>query len=277
MLRARVLSTVIGLPLLIVIVWFGEPWFTLLIVLWGALAAREFYALVSSAKVPAFTYFGLLFTVLIILSRNPPLLQLLQSYLNAYLLTSFLLASAAILSLLWLLVRASRDSLFNRWAWTMAGILYTGWLLSYLVALRGFEDGRNWVFFALLVNFASDTSAYFVGRALGRHYLAPQISPGKTWEGAVGAVAGATLIGLFFVLPTPLRLDLSWGLALLLSVLVSIFGQLGDLLESWFKRRMSVKDSGRLIPGHGGILDRMDSTVFAGVVVYYFVLLSNTF
>jgi phosphatidate cytidylyltransferase len=159
----------------------------------------------------------------------------------------------------------------------MAGILYTGWLLSYLVALRGFEDGRNLVFFALLVNFASDTSAYFVGRALGRHYLAPQISPGKTWEGAVGAVAGATLIGLFFVLPTPLRLDLSWGLALLLSVLVSIFGQLGDLLESWFKRRMSVKDSGRLIPGHGGILDRMDSTVFAGVVVYYFVLLSNTF
>jgi phosphatidate cytidylyltransferase len=276
MLRTRLLTAVIGLPLLIVIVWFGEPWFTLLIVLWGALAAREFYSLVSSARIPTFTNFGLVFAVLIILSRNPHLLQLLQPYLNAYLLTSFLLASAAILPLLWLLIRVSKDSLFSRWAWTVAGILYTGWLLSHLVALRGFEDGRNWVFFALFVNFASDTSAYFIGRAWGRHHLAPRISPGKTWEGSIGAVAGAILVGLFFLLPTPLRLDLGWGLAVLLSVLVSIFGQLGDLLESWFKRQMGVKDSGRLIPGHGGVLDRMDSTVFAGAVVYYFVLLSNT-
>jgi phosphatidate cytidylyltransferase len=154
----------------------------------------------------------------------------------------------------------------------MAGILYVGWLLSYLVALRGLDNGRNWVFFALFTTFASDTAAFFVGRALGKRRLAPQISPGKTWEGAIGGVFGAIIVSLFFILPTPLTLHLNWGQAILLGLLVSIFGQLGDLVESLFKRNMGAKDSGRLLPGHGGMLDRMDSIIFAGIVVYYYVI-----
>jgi len=156
----------------------------------------------------------------------------------------------------------------------MAGVLYIGWLLSYLVSLRGLEDGRNWIFLALFTTFASDTAAFFIGRALGRHPLAPNISPGKTWEGAVGGVLGAVLVSLFFVLPTPLSLNpyLNWGQAILLGLLVSVFGQIGDLTESLLKRNVGVKDSGTLIPGHGGVLDRVDSIVFAGVVVYYFAL-----
>ncbi|MFC2034716.1 phosphatidate cytidylyltransferase [Chloroflexota bacterium] len=275
MLKQRVITTLWGIPLLTTIIWFGEPWFTILIIIWGVLAAFEFYRLVTTSKVPPLTYFGLIWILLFILNRNSDLLSILQPYFNLNLVTPLLLASATLLSLVWLLLRAQKKEALASWAWTMVGILYVGWLLSYLVALRDLDDGRNWVFFALLTTFASDSTAFFVGRTLGRHRLATHISPGKTWEGAVGGIFGSIIASLFFILPTPLFLHLSWGQAILLGLLVSIFGQLGDLLESLFKRNMKVKDSGKLIPGHGGILDRMDSIVFAGIVVYYYVLSFN--
>jgi phosphatidate cytidylyltransferase len=154
-----------------------------------------------------------------------------------------------------------------------------GWLLSYLVALRNIdpvnlEVGRNWVFFALFTNFGSDTAAFFVGRTWGKHHLARSISPGKTWEGTVAGAFGAIIVSLGLV--TLFSLPLSYGQAILLGLLVSIFGQLGDLVESLLKRNMGVKESGKLMPGHGGLLDRMDSVVFAGVVVYYYVLFTIT-
>ncbi len=275
MLRKRVITALWGIPLLTAIIWFGEPWFTILMAIWGVLAAFEFYRLVAASKVPPLTYFGLIWTLLFILSRNSDLLSILEPYFNRNLLTPLLLTSAVLLPLIWLLLRTQKEKAFSGWVWTIAGILYVGWLLGYLVALRGLDDGRNWVFFALFTTFASDTTAFFVGRALGRHHLAPHISPGKTWEGAIGGILGAITVSLFFILPTPLSLHLNWGQVILLGLLVSIFGQLGDLVESLFKRNMGVKDSGRLIPGHGGILDRMDSVVFAGVVVYYCVLALN--
>ena len=184
--------------------------------------------------------------------------------------TPLLLTSAVVLSLIWLLRRPQKEGVFTNWAWTIAGILYIGWLLSYFVALIGLDGGRDWVFFALFVTFGSDTAAFFVGRALGRHHLAPRISPGKTWEGAIAGVLGALIVSL--VLVTLLTLPVSYGQTILLGLLVSIFGQLGDLIESLLKRNMGVKDSGKLIPGHGGFLDRIDSIVFAGVVVYYYVI-----
>ena len=156
--------------------------------------------------------------------------------------------------------------------WTVIGVVYMGWLLGHLVGLRGLEDGRNWIFLALFVTFAYDTAAYFVGRGLGRHQMAPRLSPGKTWEGAAGGLAGALLLSLFFTLSTPVEVPVSWEHALLLGLMVSIFGQVGDLLESWFKRYTGVKDSGNTIPGHGGFLDRLDSIVFTGLVVYYYVV-----
>ncbi len=273
MLKKRVITALVGIPLLIAAVWFDEPlpWFTVLVAIWGVLAVFEFYRLVAASKVPPLTYFGLIWTLLFVLSRDSDLLSILESHFDLNLLTPLLLTSAVLLSLIWFLLRAQKEKAFSGWAWTIAGILYVGWLLSYLVALRGLDDGRNWVFLTLFTTFASDTAAFFTGRALGRHYLARHISPGKTWEGAVGGILGAIIVSLLFILPTPLSLDLHWGQAILLGLLVSIFGQLGDLVESLFKRNMGVKDSGRLIPGHGGVLDRMDSIVFAGIVVYYYV------
>ncbi|MFC2006248.1 phosphatidate cytidylyltransferase [Chloroflexota bacterium] len=278
MFRKRVITALWGIPLLAATVWFDKPlpWFTILAAICGVLAALELYRLVAASKVSPLTYFGLIFTLLFILSRNSELLSILKTHFDINLLMPLLLTSAVILSLIWLLLRTQKKQALNSWAWTIAGILYVGGLLSYLVALRGLDDGRNWVFFALFTTFSSDSAAFFTGKALGRHPLAPYISPGKTWEGAIGGILGAILISLFFILPTPFILNLKWGQAILLGLLVSIFGQLGDLAESLFKRNMGVKDSGTLLPGHGGVLDRIDSIAFTGIVVYYYVLLLNT-
>ena len=261
MLKKRVITALWGIPLLIAIIWFsGEPGFTILVAIWGVLAIFEFYQMVTAAKVPPLTYFGLIWTLLFILSPH----------FDYNLLAPLLLASAVILPLIWLLLRRQKEEALTSWTWTIAGILYIGWLLSYLVALRGVDAGRDWIFFALFTTFGSDTSAFFCGQALGRHKLAPHISPGKTWEGAIAGVFGAIIVSL--LLATILDLPLSYGQAILLGLLVSIFGQLGDLIESLFKRKMGVKDSGKLLPGHGGVLDRIDSIVFAGIVVYYYLI-----
>ena len=275
MLRKKVVTVLWGLPVVTAVIWFDKPlpWFTVLIAIWGVLAAFEFYRLVAASKVPPLTYFGLIWTLLFILSRNSDLLSVLEPHFNLDLLAPLLLASAVLLSPICLLLRAQKEKPLASWAWTIAGILYVGWLLGYLVALRDLETGRDWVFLALFTTFGSDTAAFFVGRALGKRPLALHISPGKTWEGAIGGVLGAIIVSLVLVIP--LNLPLSYGQVILLGLIVSIFGQLGDLIESLLKRNMGVKESGKLIPGHGGILDRMDSLVLAGVVVYYYVLLFN--
>ena len=264
MLKKRVITALGGIPLLIAIVWFDTPlpWFTVLIAVWGVLAALEFYRLVGVSKVLPLACFGLVWTLLFILSP----------YFDCEFLVPHLLTSAVVISLLVLVLHRQKEGAFARWAWTIGGILYVGWLLSYLVALR-LDAGRNWVFLALFATFGSDTAAFFIGRALGRHRLAPRISPAKTWEGAIAGVFGAIIVGLLFTIPSPISVPLSYGQAILLGLLVSAFGQLGDLVESLLKRNMGVKESGALLPGHGGLLDRMDSIVFAGVVVYYFFLI----
>ncbi len=274
MLKKRVITALWGIPLLVATIWFDTPlpWFTILMAIWGMLAVFEFYQLVAASKSSPLAYFGLIWTLLFILSRNSDLLSRLEPYLDHNLLTPLLLTSAVLLPLIWLLRQAQRKEAFISWAWTIGGILYVGWLLSYLVALRDLDEGRNWVFFALFTTFASDTAAFFVGRTWGKHRLAPHISPGKTQEGAIGGIIGAIIISLFFILPTPLTLRLNWGQVILLGLLTSIFGQLGDLVESLFKRNMGVKDSSNLIPGHGGFLDRIDSIIFAGIVVYYYAV-----
>jgi phosphatidate cytidylyltransferase len=264
MLQKRITTALWGIPLIAAAVWFDQPlpWFTILIAIWGLLAVFEFYNMGKQANITPLTWFGLLWTLLFIISPEID---------NEYITIPTLLAGAVGISLILILIRR-REGAFVGWAWTMGGILYLGWLLSYLVALRGLDDGRNWLFLALLATFASDTAAYFTGKALGKHKLAPIISPSKTWEGTIGGLLGAVAISLLFTLPTPLQLPISWWQAIILGLLVSFFGQLGDLVESLLKRNTGVKDSGSLLAGHGGFLDRIDSIVFAGVVVYYYVL-----
>jgi phosphatidate cytidylyltransferase len=261
MLRHRILVAVVGLPLLIAIIWFGEPWFTILIAAMAALSSWEFYRMAGQLKIRPITYFGMAWVLLVVISPHCP-----------YALTTpFLLTSAIVISLIWLLFRSPREQAFTNWAWTMAGILYIGWMLSYWIEIRSLEAGKELVFWAMFTTFASDTSAFFIGRAWGKHAMAPSISPGKTWEGAIGGLLASIIASLILGAIFPLPFNY-WQIALLGGI-ISIFAQLGDLVESILKRNTGVKDTGKLIPGHGGILDRIDSLIFTGVVVYYCVIL----
>ena len=271
MLKQRLITAFYLLPLVVVVVWFDKPlpWLTIFAAIWGLLAALEFYRAVSASgqKALPLTVLGLILTLLLIISSDSELLNILGNSFDTSLIKPALLAATLVLPFIWLLLR-QRDNTFNSWAWTIAGVLYIGWLLGHLVALRGLDYGRDWVLLALFVTFASDSMAYFIGSAFGRHPLAPGISPKKTWEGAAGGIAGAIGIGMLIVLI--LDLPVTYIQAILLSIGASIFGQLGDLLESLFKRSVGIKNSGNAIPGHGGFLDRMDSVVFAGAFVYYY-------
>jgi phosphatidate cytidylyltransferase len=179
-----------------------------------------------------------------------------------------------LISLICLLRRPSRETAFRNWAWVIVGALYVGWMLSYWLNLRGLEDGRNWVFLVMLTTFANDTGAFFIGRAKGKRRLTPAISPSKTWEGALGGLICAILaaIVITMVLNRISPFTFKYWQIILLGFLVGLFAQLGDLVESLLKRNMGVKESGNLLPGHGGILDRFDSLIFVGAVVYYYVI-----
>lgn len=147
------------------------------------------------------------------------------------------------------------------------GIIYLPFLLGHFIWLRYLPQGEVWVLWLLMVIFAGDTGAFYVGRALGKRKLYPQVSPGKTWEGVIGgvilALAVGTLAGKWLFPLTSLR---ALGL---LALVLAVVGILGDLFESMLKRRAQVKDAGQLLPGHGGMLDRLDSLLFAAPAVVY--------
>jgi phosphatidate cytidylyltransferase len=156
----------------------------------------------------------------------------------------------------------TRDLMVN-----VLAILYIPLLLGHFVWLRYLSDGQWWVFWLLMVIMAGDTGAFYCGRILGKTKLYPEVSPGKTWAGAVGGLAAAVIVGVamgHWALPR-MSLEGLGGLALVLAVV----GLLGDLFESMLKRQAEIKDTSELLPGHGGMLDRLDSLLFAVPVVVY--------
>ncbi len=152
------------------------------------------------------------------------------------------------------------------WALTLAGALYLGWLLGHFVRLRDLPNGLAWLTLGILVVWAEDISAYFAGRAFGRHPWWPRHSPKKTWEGYLAGVSAAALtaalLGHYLV-----RIDWLEGLAL--GLLAGVLAPLGDLAESMIKRQVGAKDSSSLIPGHGGVLDRIDTMLITIPLVFY--------
>ena len=196
-------------------------------------------------------------------------------------------AAGAFLSLLWLLAFYRGRRLTETAAWLIGGPLYIGVLLAHIPLLAqlgttgelagyGYELGRSWLLFALLTTFAADSGAYFVGRLLGRHKMAPNLSPGKTWEGAAGGLAAALIAALLMpLLPNEyLNLQLTWWQPALIGAAIGSAAPAGDLLESALKRRAGVKDAGRLFPGHGGMLDRLDSLLLTLPLTYCLALLA---
>ena len=173
-------------------------------------------------------------------------------------------------SLAWQLVRTSASQQpYLDWAITLAGGLYLGWLSAHFVLLRALPGGLEWMLLALAAAWSCDSFAYVCGRAWGRHSFFVGVSPHKTLEGALAGWLGGTLVVV--LLGMALGLSVLWTLGL--GLVCSVAAICGDLAESLIKRQMGVKDSGGLVPGHGGVLDRMDSLLFVVVFVYYYVRL----
>lgn len=259
MLRQRILTTIIGLPFLIAAIWFGTPWFSILVAAMAAISGIEFYRMVEQKKIEPLTFAGIIAILLLVASPH-------CSYSS---IQPVLISLIVVISLLWILFRYPRENSFNNWAWTIAGIFYIGWALSYWIELRILEAGREWVFWILLIIIASDIGAYFIGRTFGKRFIAPSISPKKTWEGSIGGFICSIIIALVFGLVFSLPI-VHWHMIVLGSI-INIFTQLGDLVESLLKRNIGVKDSSNLIPGHGGVLDRIDSFIFTGIIAYYYI------
>lgn len=172
------------------------------------------------------------------------------------------------------LLRLSRvgdiTTVFQDIGYTFLGPLYVGLLLGHLSLLRGLVEGREWTLLLFFAIWMSDIAAFYTGLSIGRNKLYPEISPNKTVEGAIGGILGSLIVVASFKAWYMTQLTLIDVIAI--SIGIAVMGQLGDLCESMFKRASGVKDSGGLIPGHGGILDRFDSILFAAPFLYYYLV-----
>jgi phosphatidate cytidylyltransferase len=262
-IKQRITTALIALPLLILsVLYSSQGLFAGLIFIVSALALHEFYRMAlpetrrleGSLSVAA----GMFCCVGLVYATSAPALLL-----------SIVLPSLS-LALIYLFRFQDMQTVSRDLAVSLLGLLYIPLLLSHAVLLRALPAGRDWIFLVLFVVMASDTLAYFIGRKFGRHRLYEAVSPKKSIEGSIGGlfggVLGAMLCKLWFFA------DLSSIDVLLVGVGVGAFSQLGDLVESLLKRSFGVKDSGALIPGHGGILDRLDSLLFAFPITYYYAV-----
>ena len=258
----RWLSGLILAPCLILFILYAPGWlFLLFILLLTLLGLREFYALSLPAMAKREKTAGMILGLLIpsaLYSRDP---------------RRFIAAMAMILLVLFIWALFSKKEFpirVDEVSKHLLGHFYIPFFLAHFVLMHQMERGKVWILFTLVVVYFGDTTAFYVGRAWGRKKLAPAISPGKTIEGSLGAVGGSIAGALFFkFLFFP---HLSLFPALIIALGVGVIGQMGDLWESLIKRSAQVKDSGSLIPGHGGLLDRIDSVLFAAPFVYYFAL-----
>jgi phosphatidate cytidylyltransferase len=255
---SRILVAVVGLPVVLGLVWLGGWWLWVLAVAAGLIALHEFYAIARPLRplVPA-GYTGLVLTLLG--AQVGGTIWMLGGFLTTLAL-AFLLKG----------ISETRQSLTVAVATTVVGVGWIAFGLSFVLLLRGIaEHGRLAVFTVLLAVFAADTLAYFTGVLIGRHKLAPVLSPGKTWEGLVASTITAVLVPFFALYHQDF---LTIGESLVLGAVIAVAAPVGDLFESAVKRDLGVKDSGRLLAGHGGMLDRLDAPLFAAVASYFAIV-----
>jgi phosphatidate cytidylyltransferase len=259
----REITGLILIALLVLSIEIPTPiLFLLLVFLASLLAYREIHGLASAKGLSASWPAGLAFSWALILSF----------YVTDVKAAWIIAAALFFIPLLYLRPGSSRDHVLAETGIAIYAILYTGLLLGYMLGLRliGGDTGRHLLYFLFLVVCGGDTGAYYLGKAFGRHKLAPVISPNKTIEGAAAGLASSVLLALaakytFFS-------ALSAAQAVCLALVLGVIAQLSDLIESVLKRSASIKDSASFLPGHGGMLDRLDSLAFAGPVLYYFYL-----
>lgn len=245
MFRERLLSSLVIVPLVGSAFYFGKVYFAALILLLSVAGAIEYRRMMGLAGTDIDKTF-------IPVSA----LVAVSGYYHPSTFVAVLLGGAVLLLSIALVKTGSAPSAM----YSLSGEMYIGGLLGALVLLRHGPDGLIWAVFTLLVTWATDVGAYLGGMALGRHKLAPAISPGKSWEGGISGIAAAALAGavLSRFMGSPAQF------AALAGAMLGVLAELGDLVESSLKRFAKVKDSGSIIPGHGGVLDRFDSLLFTG-------------
>ncbi len=261
----RITSAAVGIPVLVMFVWIGLPAFSVLMASLAAIGAWELCRMAEGRGYSPDIPVAIIWSVALVTTGHFLAVEMVPRDLGRT-----LVAILATVVLFWQVRRSRATGGMARWRFTASAALYPGALLAFAPLLRGLAQGREWVLFLVLDTFATDTAAFTMGKLAGKTPLAPSISPGKTREGAIAGVVAAGLSAP--VLALSLNLSTSVTSALVLGLLLGVTGQLGDLSESRLKRWAGVKDSGTLIPGHGGVLDRLDSIVFNLVLVYYFVL-----
>jgi len=257
-LLRRLLSTLVLLPLFVWMVMEGPVWmFGAVMVLTGALGQWEFTGMFERAGIRTLRRLGLLGGIVVTASFALPVSE-------RVVFTAVLLLVLAV----GLLRAESGRPAWESVAVTLFGICYVNWLLGYAFWLRDVESGVEWVLLLVSVTWLGETAAYVVGSTLGRHKLAPAISPRKTVEGAAAQLVASVLAA--FGARAAFFTELSMREAVVIGLLLGVTGQIGDLVESAIKRSVGTKDTGRLIPGHGGMLDRVDSLLLNTPVLFYY-------
>jgi phosphatidate cytidylyltransferase len=264
----RLITAVIVLPFLIASILVPSLWWLFIVLAAAAmvLGLWEFYLLAKKLQLkpdPAAGYLAGAAIVTIAVQRDPAVYVLVVQFVIIVLIAGTMIAST--------LRGAPFEKMIGSVGATILGVLYIPFLGSHLIAIRtGFEPtlSAHLLSFFFLVLMGADAGAYYTGRALGKHKLAPSISPGKTWEGVVGGILAALAMGalahFWFFRELPLKFILP------LAVAMTVLGIFGDLAESALKRGAGAKDAAKLLPGHGGLLDRLDSLLFNAPLIYYF-------
>lgn len=269
-MRARVISAAILLPAVLVLCYIGGWPYALLVVAATALSANEY---VGMFRRRGYTLSVVTVGLLMLLWETSGIWPG-QVWFPALVALGILILS------LWELIQSRRHpGRFNpteTWALTVAGGTYLGLGGAYLIALRAVPDGFWWTLSTFMAVWVGDSAAYFLGRRYGRHKMAPTISPGKSWEGYAAQVVGGPLAGLLMAWLGQMiygeTATLTFSHGIILGLIVSVFCPAGDFLVSMMKREVAVKDTSGLIPGHGGMLDRIDSLLWAGILGYVLAL-----
>lgn len=250
-MKQRMITAIVAMLFFIPIVIYGQLPFTLLIYLLATIAILELIKMNQTFSGWFPTILAILFIWFLLIPNVDVLFpNMWFTKMDSMILFVMLLLAYSVLS--------KNKFTFNHAGFLLIASFYVGMGFYFLNQTR--MEGLNYMLFTLFVIWATDTGAYFFGRAFGKHKLWPTISPKKTIEGAIGGIISACIVGISFHLIYPF--EHSFWMIVLVTILVSMVGQLGDLVESAYKRYFGVKDSGNILPGHGGILDRFDSLLF---------------
>ncbi len=255
---SRIAVSLVLLPLVLGIVWLGGWWLFAIALVGGLMALHELYVMGRGLRpIVLAGYIGLLLTLLGAEAGN---ISWMVGGIFSTVLVAFVVFGFS----------DARPSATAAISLTLLGVVWVGGGIASLILLRDIpENGLLVVFTVLIAVFADDTAAFFVGRAIGRHKMAPRISPGKSWEGLVAGTLAAMAVAFFAMYDQGFLTDIE---ALALGAAIALSSTLGDLFESAIKRDLGVKDSGRALAGHGGVLDRVDSLLWAGPAAFYVVL-----